>query len=287
MYYNWLGKEVLNDWSTYYEVYGNMMGQTDPNVSSISYTKLRMSWESSYDLQWFQPWHTVLWYVAILASNQDSWSYNVTAYLQYNDGWTWRSTWIYTPRSWTTSTNQVRKFFWQIGIKNNEIWTTFWNQYRLYTKWYVWSYTWTDVIKNFTVSNMYFDDTIYSNPWTITVNWTNLVFVDIYWAKHIIAYDGNYSWWRPWTNYSWFIRLDPWTARRLYYVDEYWYVRRTYEASNWRNYTSWQWRQVSSSYRWSVWTWSSSDNSAARYLCFVNNSWYMMRLMNWNPNWTE
>lgn len=286
LYYNWIGKDVMNSSDVFYTVYGNMLWQTLPNVWSITYTALRMSWETTYDLQWFQPWHTVLWYVVTVASNADSWSYNVSAYLQYNDSWTWRSTWDAVTWSWTTSTYQVRKWFWQIWIKSNDIRPTFWDTYRIYTTWSVWSYTGTDKVNNFTVSNMYIDDTVYT-PWSMTVSWTNLVFTDIYWAKHIVAYDGNYSWSRPWTDHSWFIRLDPRTARRLYYVDEYWYVRRTYEASNWRDYTSWQWRSVSSDYKWSIWTWSSSDVSAQRYLCFVNNSWYMMRLMNWNPNWTE
>lgn len=286
MYYNWIGKNVLNNWSVYYEVYGNMFWQTLPNTWAVSYTVFRMSWESSYDLQWFQPWHLVLWYVPILASNWDSWSYNISAYLQYNDSWTWRSTWDVATWSWTTSTNQVRKWLWVIWIKSNNIRPTFWNQYRIYTTWSVWSYTWTDKILNFTVSNLSVDTNVYQ-PWNMMVDWANIVYADVYWAKHIIAYDGNYNWSYAWSSKAWFMWLDPDVIRRLYYVDEYWYVRRTYEASNRVNYTSWQWRSVWSSYRWSIWTWKADSTWAVRYLCFVNNNWYAMRLMNWNPNWTE
>lgn len=289
LYYSWIGNDVKNGSDVLYTVYGNMIGDTLPNIASVSYTNFRMSWETSYDLWWFQPRHAVLWFVAILVSNADSGSFQVHPYLQYYDSgsWMWRSTWGHVDTwKWTTSTYQARKRLWTIWISWNNIRPSFWTQYRIYTTWYVWSYTGTDKVNSFTVTNLNVDDTIY-HPWSMTVNGTNLVYVDTFWYKHIIAYDGNYSWSRPWTDHSWFIRLDPRTARRLYYVDEYWYVRRTYEASNWYNYTDWQWRNVGSSYRWYVWTWNASDVSAQRYLCFVNNSWYAMRLMNWNPNWTE
>ena len=285
IYYNWIGKDVMDGSSVYYTVYGNMLWQTLPSVSWITYTDLRMSWETSYDLYWFQPWHTVLWYVVTLASNSDSWTYEVKAYLQYKSWSSRYSTWDAVTYTWTTSTNQVRKWFRQIWIKSNNIRPSNWDTYRIYTTWKVWSYTGTDKIENFTVSNLYIDDTVYT-PWNMTISWTNIVYTDTFWAKHIVAYDGNYSWSHVWTDHSWFIRLDPYTARRLYYVDQFWYVRRTYEASNWRDYTSWQWRNVWSDYKGSLRSWWPND-TWQRYLCFVNNSWYAMRLMNWNPNWTE
>ena len=285
IYYQWIWNDLMNGSSVYREIYGWLLWATLPNMSNISYSNAKMSWETSFDVWWFQPWHSVLWLVTVMMSGSDSGSFEVNSYIQYYD-WMWRSTWALSKWTWTLSANQVYKMFMPVWILSNQIRPDYWTQYRMYTTWKVWSYTWTDKIINFTVSNLNADSTIYA-PWRIKVDWSNLIYTDTYWFKHIVAYDGSYDWSYVWSSKAWHLRLDPNVVRRLYYVDEYWYVKRTYEADNRLNYTSWQWRNVWSSYRWSVWTWNWSDASARTYLCFVNNSWYAMRLMNWNPNWTE
>ena len=285
--YNNTWKWVAIDWTTMQTFYGE---DFNPNLFTFpsSRSSVSASWQTtSFDLSWFQVWNEVGVHVfEIQPSETTSWTI-YSDFLRYD--WSWWST------MWTTSWNwpfQVDYIYWYYSywwVDDDEI-RPWYTKYKCHIYW-PWSLDFYS--PEFTVSNLSFDDTLH-DPWYLWVEWSYLCYTDwIWWEswnwnkwyKHKIKYDSNFSEY-VWTNYSWKIWLETDVVRRIYYVDQYWYKRRTYEASNWFGYPSWQWRNVGSDKKgklrtpwvydwWEYWYW---------HLCFVNQWWYLMRILNWNPN---
>lgn len=255
-----------------------------------SFSSVWTSWTTTnFDLSWFQPWHEVWCHAWLIDVNS---SYTWTLYWEFLRSKDWNS-WSNT---WTIS--------WYLNVSSwyYQAWYAYfwvdWDEIRDWYGYYKMHITWLSDIDfyspTFTVSNLSIDSTDHYS-WYMWVEWSHLCYVDAShysrwfygreWFKHKIAYDGNYSEF-VWTDYSWKIWLEPDVARRIYYVDQYWYKRRTYEARNWYGYTSWQWYRPSNAVDWSIYVsdwWDAGDWYA--HLCFVNSNWYLMRILNWPPSW--
>ena len=260
----------------------------NPNPFSrpSSFQEIWTTWTTtSFNLWGFQPWHEVGCYVFRLIFDSTSSGTLRWEFLRYNS---WReSAWAYT---WNVNGETDFAWYMYFWVDDDEIrpW---------YTSYKVHLYGLNSVDEEsptFTISSLSFDDTLHS-AWYLWVGWSSLCYTDCTWwelwnrnrwYKHMIAYDGNYSHF-VWTEYSWMIWIDPNEARRIYYVDKYGYERRTYEANNWYGYSSWQWKYVSSDYKWKIrCPWNNDDmEHGYGHLCFVNNAWYVMRILNWPPSW--
>lgn len=277
--YYWVGKSITIDGSVIFTAYWNDLSPTLPSASSWAWNWLRATWETTYDLSWFQMGNGVCAWTWTYVSRWVAWTVDLQFYLQKYTWW-WQNTWWSYKSSVSLSANYVTKWYSQLPIAHDVIWGDA-DRYKMLVYFKEWSYSWYDEV-DFDVTNNNIETDWYS-PWLITVRWANLVYTDFDWMKHIVKYDGDYNWSYVWDDNAWKLRVQTGVVRRLYYVDEYWYVRRTYEADNWRNNTSWQWASVGTQYRWSLWTGSWASDWSNRYLCFVNSNWYKMRLMNWNP----
>ena len=278
-YYYWIWKSITFNGSTLFTAY---WADLSPQHPTYSWTRnwLQATWERSFDCSWFQPGNSVLAYTWTFVSWEKAGSWTIDLYL-FSSGWNKYS----FERHWNYNlwANQFIRAYSEIAIMDWQIWDYTDNYRLLFHYTHSWWYEDTKDIY-FDVNNMYIDTNEYE-PWAMTVEWTNLIYTDYWWYKHIIQYDSNYSWSSVWSSNAWKIWVQNWVVRRLYYVDEYGRVRRTYEADNWYWSTSWQWVNVWSQYSWALRTWSSwASWSSGRYLCFVNSSWYKMRLMNGDPN---
>lgn len=244
---------------------------------------------TNFDLSWFQPWHEVWCHVRLIDLGS---SYSWTLYWEFlrsSDWNSWQNLWT---MAWDVSASSWQYWAWYayFWVDWDEIWDWY-NYYKMHLTWL------SDIdfeSPTFTVSNLNIDSTDHY-AWYIRVEWSHLCFVDAShyyrwtygreWFKHKIAYDGNFSQY-VWTEYSWMMWLETDVVRRIYYVDQYWYKRRTYEASNRFWYPSWQWKSVWSNYKWKIYvsdSWDAEDWYA--HLCFVNQNWYLMRILNWPPSW--
>ena len=278
--YHGFWKSITLDWSTIFTAYWADLSPTKPSSSWWAWNWLRATWETTYDCSWFQVGNTVCAFTFTYVS----WGYagetNIQLYLQEYRNW-WQSTWWDVQWTWTLSANWFVRWFWELSIIQNQFRDNA-SRYRMLVYWQSWSYSsfYTDEIQ---LDYLYPDTTEYE-PWLITVDWSYLIYTDYWWYKHKVQYDTWFSWSYAGTDKAWHFWIQDWVVRRLYYVDEYWYVQRTYQADNWKGYTSWQWASVWTSYKWSLWTGSWASDWSNRYLCFVNSSWYKMRLMNGDPN---
>ena len=271
------------------------------NLAGGQYDTLVYDITSSFNLSWFQPWHEVAW---CWMRFKREWQWSTSSYKQYFHFWflrsknwsNWEEWWNYDSyinwpsvsyESWT----QWLSLCWYVWIDDDEI-----RDWYPYYKFHVQSNDWEykEDSTTFTVSNLSIDSTLH-NSWYLWVQWSHLCYTDWtwfemwnpwYWYKHAIAYDGNFSEY-VWTSYSWAIWLERDVIRRIYYIDQYWYKRRTYEASNWYWYPNGQWYRPSSSVPWRIWCPWNYDYAEDWYwhLCFVNQNWYLMRILNWPPWW--
>ena len=278
-YYYWMWKSITFNGSTLFTAYWADLSPQHPTYS-WSWNWLKATEERDFNCSWFQAGNSVLAYTWTYVSWEVVWTVTIDLYL-FTQWWTKLS--FERHNTLSLSANWVWRTYWEIAIENWQI-RDYDDDYRLYFQathsgWYT-----STKYLDFSVSNMYADTEEYE-PWMFTVIWTNLVYTDWRWYRHAIQYDSNYSWSYAWTNKAWSIRIQTWVVRRIYYVDQNGYVRRTYEADNRYGSTSWQWASAWSQYAWALWTWSSwASWASGKYLCFVNSNWYKMRLMNWDPN---
>lgn len=279
-YYYWVWKSITFNGSTLFTAYWADLSPQHPTYS-WSWNQLKATEERDYDCYWFQVGNSVLAYTFTYVSWEVAGSATIDIYL-FTQWWT-QLNYHKKVTTWQLVANWVARYYIELSIRPWQLRDNV-TDYRLYFQaTHSWWYTSTKYL-DFSINSLYADTTTYT-PWMMTVRGTGLEYTDYRWYKHMVQYDSNYSWSYVWTDRRWFIRLDTYTARRLYYVDANWYVRRTYEADNRFWSTSWQWVNVWSQYRWALWTWSFWASWASGwYLCFVNNSWYKMRLMNWDPN---
>ena len=296
------------NWEWFYDTSGNLVnvywedfnflaswGFDNTDWATIIYNQ-----SNSFDLTWFQPWHEVMvtWSRIIRQWPwQSMYQYYTYDFLRSSNWSSWSTWWSWSPSVYWGSIDETQYSWRSVGaynwIDDDEI-----RPWYNYYKTHVYSSDWLvdDYSPIFTVSNLSIDSTLHPS-WYLWVEWSKLCYTDWtwwelwnngYWYKHKIAYD---SWYydNVWTQYAWMIWLESAVDRRIYYVDEYWIKRRTYQASNWYNYTSWQWRYVGTGYKWMIWCpWNNdSANNGYWHLCFVNPSWYLMRILNWPPQWYE
>lgn len=241
---------------------------------------------TSYDLSWFQPWHEVLCWIYYYTVTWYMAETTVTAHMDFlrsNDWSSWETWWYETfsefldeNLSWYSTEYQRGYYVW---VDYDEIWTWYrYYKFHYYASWYYDLYSPT-----FTVSNLNIDDTRHP-AWFLWVDWNHLCYTDgIHWTtwyKHKIAYDWNYNSYVG-TEYSWMLWLDPTTTRKIYYVDEYWYKRRTYAASDWL----WGSQTVSTNKKWAIRVPTWWGNYWYWHLCFVTNNWDKLRILNWPPAW--
>lgn len=255
---------------------------------------------TNFDLSWFCVWHEAVAFDGTIKRDWPAPSYDQYYRMEFlrSTDWVYWSTW-WRDRSWLSrgSLEEGQYSWWwtmyYVWVDDDEIRPTY-SYYKFY--FYSEDWEWDFYSPTFTVSNLSFDTSLHKS-WYLRVEGNHLCYTDgswwelwnyWYWYKHKIAYDGWYSSY-VWTDNSGMIRLETDVVRRIYYVDQYWYKRRTYPASNRYNYPSWQWYKPSNSVYWKIW--SPWDWDAAEYwywhLCFVNQTWYLMRILNWPPGWVE
>ena len=295
--WKWFYDSNWNLVNVYWEDF-NFIASWSPDMSD--WATLISGVSTSFDLTGFQPWHEVMVY-ACRVHREWPWqslTQNYTVDFLRSSNWSSWSTWWYfnTSVHWD-SIDETQYAWWTVWqyswIDDDEI-----RPWYNYYKTHVYSSDWlVDVYSpTFTVSNLSIDSSLHPY-WHLWVEWSRLCYIDWtgwelwnngYWYKHRIAYDSWYSDY-VWTDKSWSIWLEDWVARRIYYVDEYWYKRRTYEASNRYWYTSWQWYYSWTMYKWGIWCpWNyASASDWYWHLCFINPNWYRMRILNWPPQWYE
>ena len=236
---------------------------------------------TSFDLSGMQNWHEVC--VALRMYENDSWSTQTNSMaIRWEKSTDWWSTYsliyLYDYGSRTLSDSYWEFFYSYIGIDWDEIWddTTYY-RVRFLQNWAV-SHT-----INFTTSNISINSTL-RNAWYMWVEWSYLHYIDWSkwnwkWYEHKIDVDSSYSSY-VWTDHKWYIRLDDSGSynRRIYYIDENWYKKRTYEADN----RYWWATSVWTNSKWYMRTpWIVSASNWYAYNCFIWNNWYKYRIMNW------
>ena len=273
--YNKIGKWIAADWSTLQVYYGadfNPSPFTRPSRTSVTATNVA----TSFDLDWFQPWHEVWCWVFVLSANA---SYSGTLwgdFERYNWSWSfaWDFSWDLEIDSWTRWAAYM--YFW---VDEDEI-RSWYSKYRIH--YYTVDNTVNFYSPEFTISNLSIDSWEYRS-WYLWVEWRHLCYTDATlgsrWYKHKIAYDNNYS--TLLGGSEWYIWLDENDNLRIYYVDEYWTKRRTY-SSDYRydgNVNVW------SGKKWfmRVSDWDMEDGYG--HLCFVAPNWSKRRILNWPPAW--
>lgn len=242
---------------------------------------------TNFDLAWFQPWHEVLWFVyevteAYWYAPQITHTIHMD-FLRSSDWSSWETWWyenITDTRDELSSWDfQWKRRYWYAGVDYDEIW-----EWYTHYKFHVYTNDWAYDLYSptFTVSNLNIDSTRHP-AWFMWVEWSHLCYTDAThystWYKHKIAYDWNYNSF-VWTDYSWMIWLDTTTTRKIYYVDEYWYKRRTYAARDWYTPSS-PWTNKS----WAIWTSTWWYSSWWIHLCFVSSAGDKLRILNWPPAW--
>lgn len=281
-YYIWTGKRfIANDDS--YNIFWRDFNprQSDiPDPSTYTKDSFKASWETSFDLAWFQNWNEVCFAVYVIQWTWFTVWDSLTIDMSFQKyTWWWQNTgWN---DSFTISVSYANWYYrwWNyVGIDYDEIRTDA-TQYRfLYT--FSWGGTTEQVTAPFTVSNLSFD-AIRHNSWFMWVEWSNLCFIDASWSstkwyKHKINYDGTYSWgtWTPWN--IWIPKSA--SDKHIYYVDSNGYVRRTNNSQTRFNSNDYVW----SNKAWFMWV---SDGYYAdswyAHLCYIDSAWYKRRICNW------
>jgi len=234
---------------------------------------------TSFDLSGFQNWHEVC--VAMYMFENNTWSTTSnTMTIRWEKSTDWWSSYqlmYYYNRTQTVADWAWYAFYSYIGIDWDEIWDDS-SHYRVR---FLQNGSVQQTI-NFTTSNTSINSTLRRAGY-LWVEWHYLHYTDWSkgnwtWYEHTIAVDTSYSSF-VWTDHKWYIWLDDsWINRRIYYVDEYWYKKRTYEAGIWYWWNTSVWTDSKWYMRvpWLVWA-----SYWYWYLCFVWNNWYKYRIMNW------
>ena len=281
-YYIWTGKSFIANGDSYTIFWRDFNPRPSDIPDPSSYTKdsIKASWETSFNLSWFQNWNEVCFCVYVVEGSWFDPSDIITVDMNFQEykWWWWNAWWNDSFTFRANYTDWYYRWWHYVWVDYDEIRTDA-TQYRfLYT--FSWAGALTQLTAPFTVSNLSFDTSRHT-PWYMRVEWSNLCFIDwAYssnsWYKHIINYDGAYS---GWTGTPWNIWLpSSSTDNHIYYVDENGYVRRTNPS---------QTRFTSSDYAGSnkAWYIRVSNGYYAddwyAHLCYVNSAWYKRRICNW------
>lgn len=276
--YNKIWKWIAVDWVTMQTFYWEDFNPT-PFVRPSSWSTASVTnATTSFDLSGFQPWHEVGCWVIMIKATEDLSGTLYWDFERYRSGWSTARyhSWYIDLTGWGEGAYYI--YFW---VDDDEVWT--W-----YTKYRVHYYTMNGKVDSyspeFTMSNLSIDDDTYSS-WYMRVEWAHLCYVDgtynSTWYKHTIAYDNSYSSY-VWSDKAGYIWLDSSDNSRIYYVDKAWTKRRTYNSSTryWGNVNVWssnKWFiRVSNWWGMEDWYW---------HLCFVTQSGYKRRILNWPPRW--
>lgn len=235
---------------------------------------------TSFNLSWFEIWHEVCVWLWMYENNEATAQTNSMA-IRWEKSTDWWSSYqlIYVFDYWsrTVDPGAWEWFYTYIWID----WDELRDDSSMYRIRYLQNWA-VDHTINFTTSNTSINSTLL-NAWYIRIDWSNIHYTDWSkwsgkWYKHTIAYDTSYSSF-VWTDSQWYMRLDStWVNKRIYYIDDYWYKRRTYEADD----RFWWASSVWTNSKWYIRTpWLTSADNGYWYLCFVWNNWYKYRIMNW------
>lgn len=280
-----LWKTLTSFWESY-TIFGK---DFNPRQSDLPMwdPEMTTSWETSYDLSWFQAWNEVCFcalvlYIDWLSGVEISYTMRFQKYV-----WWWQNAW------WTDSFTDSASYsgYWYslwyyVGVDWDEIWTDA-TRYRFLYDISGWGVH-TTTSAEFTVSWLSFDSSLHP-AWYLRVQWTQLCFTDWTWGwtpsnkqwyKHIINIDSSYPATNVWSWNAWHIWLpDNSSDDHIYYVDANWYKRRTKASQTWWDE---DYAYAGSNKKWYMWV-SDGDVSSYGYghLCYVNNAWYKRRICNW------
>lgn len=297
--YNQMWEEFLLSDGNTLQIYGNEFNPNRPANLTSERDTLVYNATTSFNLWWFQPGNEVCafgyrllrdWYWPTSSKTQ-----NITQELLRSSDWSsWSAGWTLSESFYRSSISYEED--WEQWINH---WVYFWvdkDEIRTNYTYYKFHVTSSDWLYDFfsptiTTSNLTFDTSLHDAGF-MWVEWAFLCYIDNTWweagntnkwYKHLILYDTWYDWWYVGTWYAGSIWMETDVVRRIYYVDENWVKRRTHEAQNRFGYPNWQWSYVGTGYKWCIWISWNYDDAANWYwyLCFVNNSWYKMRLWNW------
>lgn len=276
--YNKIWKWVTVDWTTLINFYGEDFNPTQPPFPSWWSSVWVTSSTTSFDLDWFQPWHEVWTGVIVLGSSSDYEAELYGDFERYDGSWSisWYFSWNMYISWWAKWAGYI--YFW---VDDDEIRPTY-TKYRMHYYTQNWD---VDVYSpEFTVTNLLIDSNTYNSGY-LWVEWNHLCYIDgtwsgIEWYKHRIAYDSSYSSSVGSSNRG-YIRLDSWDNLRIYYVDADWTKRRTYSSDARYDGNV----NVGSNNKWYMWVadWGMEDWYG--HLCFVAPNWSKRRILNWPPAW--
>lgn len=281
VYYSSVGKSLLDNWSTFFTFYWKDFNPNVPTWTATSQNEMTTSWETSYNLSWFQVGNEVccclFWFDNAGASNvYVSWDMD----FQHKIWSQWYSAW-WSESNWAdVMNNGWYMHYYYAWIDDDEI-RPWYSDYRFHIEWSSTDGSTGTINIPFSISNLSFDDSLHTSGY-LWIEWTHLCYTDAthnsQWYKHKINYDSNYSWW------SWspgYIRVwDSSSADKyIYYTDANWTVRRTYYSNAWYGWSyspSWakKWNIRVSDWDYTEWYW---------YLCFVDRTWELRRICNWTP----
>ena len=285
--YIWTWKSLVYNGNVAYTIFWKDFNPRQSDIPDFPSwwwaNSIRTSWETTYDLSWFQygnevcfcsPTVEVVW----LNGTTISVTMNFQKYLWWwqNAGWNDSFTFSYNANDY------YQAFRYYVGIDDDEIRTDA-TQYRfLFTLSWWWESL--QMTAPFSISWLSFDTTKHTSGY-IWVDWTNLCFIDAsssssQWYKHIINIDSSYTATSVWSDKAGHIWIPSSTSDdHIYYVDENWYTRRTKSSQTWfdeNDASAGSWKE------WYVWVPSSkiAENWYA-HLCYVNSAWYKRRICNW------
>lgn len=283
----WTGKSLLYDWSVAYTIYGR---DFNPRYSDIpeppsdwDENTIGASWETSFNLSWFQPGSEVC-FCSMVATfenvSSDGETLNVDMVFQKYSWWWQNAGWIWSD-SYSIEDGDIRWWYWYVGVDVDEIWTNA-SRYRFLVQLYG-SWTSAEYTAEFNVSNLSFDDSLHPS-WYIWVDGANINFVDssyssVRWYKHIITQDSSYSPTYVWTGKAWSIWIPSWTDSHIYYIDENGYKRRTNPSQTRFDEGNSSAGSSKSGYIWVSDGYYAEDWYA--HLCYVNGSGFKRRIINW------
>lgn len=280
---SWVGKSMLIDESTFFTFYWQ---DFNPNVPSrpSEWQSVTTSWETSYNLSWFQVGNEVCCWVFVFLNDSQTDSVYISWDMDFQksyNGSTYYSAW-WSDSSWgSVSKNSRFATYYYVGVDDDEIWL--WETYyRFHIEWSStdWN-SWTINIP-FTVSNLSFDDSLHKS-WYFRVEWNYLCYTDwTRWSrgyKHKINYDTGYSWW---SGDPWYVWIPSSNDNHIYYTSANGTVRRTHVSSSWYGY---YWGNYAPSWAksWMIWVSDGGYEDWYGYLCYVNSRGQLRRMWNWEP----
>ena len=277
---SWVGKSLIIDWSTFFTFYWQDFNPNLPSRPS-SWSSVTTSWETSYNLSWFQVGNEVCCCVVVFLNDSQTdsvyMSWDMDFQKSYN-GSTYYSAW-WSDSSWrSVGANSRNAVYYYVGIDDDEIWL--WETYyRFHIEWSSTDGSHDKIDIPFTVSNLSFDDSLHKS-WYFRVESNYLCYTDwTRWSrgyKHKINYDTGYSWW---SGDPWYVWIPSSNDNHIYYTSSNGTVRRTHISSSWYGWSySPSWAKP-----WMIWVSDWGYKDWYGYLCYVNSRGELRRIWNWEP----